>query len=135
MGHGVAVTRGADMNRRAASTRRDWRAVVVALAVACGALATSASATPATVAAPAAAETPGNPCVTNLGGISSVSDTVWGPDGNLWWVEAPVAAIGRRTPEGVVTRFAAGLRDDDYLQSITVGPDGNLWFVASSQLA
>jgi streptogramin lyase len=51
-----------------------------------------------------------------------------GPDGNLWFLDAfERATIGRITPDGVITVFAAptpGSRPTE----ITAGPDGNLWF-------
>jgi streptogramin lyase len=60
-----------------------------------------------------------------------------GPDGNLWFTEAgsssggnviQLGAIGRITPQGVVTQFSAGLTSSSVPQDITLGPDGNLWF-------
>lgn len=57
---------------------------------------------------------------------------VTGPDGNLWFVENTGSeprevAIGRITPEGVVSEFRM-LEPDGNLWDITTGPDGNLWF-------
>lgn len=70
-------------------------------------------------------------CITNRFGIhTGVKDLVWGPDGNLWFLQNN-GSIGRRTPDGHVTFFTKGIRDDGFLQSITVGPDGNLWFVGA----
>jgi virginiamycin B lyase len=53
-----------------------------------------------------------------------------GPDGNLWFVESePVpGAIGRITPDGVVTEFAVPGSDFLSLLDITAGPDGAMWF-------
>jgi streptogramin lyase len=70
---------------------------------------------------------------------AAIRDLVAGPDGNVWFtLEADVgadgrfrslAAIGRITPEGVVTTFSAGLRKRSYPGEIIAGPDGNLWFL------
>jgi len=61
-----------------------------------------------------------------------------GPDGNLWFpIEprrcdlcgaAPGAAIGRITPEGVLTLATAGLLAGSAPVGIAAGPDGALWF-------
>jgi hypothetical protein len=62
----------------------------------------------------------------NVGYITS------GPDGNLWFTEngSPnPPAIGRTTPSGVITEFAA----PDYQSGLTSGPDGNLWVTESSR--
>lgn len=70
-------------------------------------------------------------CVSNRFGIhTGVKDLAWGPDGNLWFLQNS-GSIGRRTPDGHVTFFTKGIRDDGFLRSITVGPDGNLWFVGA----
>ncbi len=50
-----------------------------------------------------------------------------GPDGNLWFTEG-AGRIGRITPRGAVTEFAAGISPDSEPHGITLGPDGNLWF-------
>jgi virginiamycin B lyase len=62
----------------------------------------------------------------------------FGPDGNLWFPiqprscslcsPAPVAAIGRITPEGVPTLVTAGLVAGSAPLGIAAGPDGALWF-------
>ncbi|MCW2951007.1 MAG: putative antibiotic hydrolase [Conexibacter sp.] len=46
-----------------------------------------------------------------------------GPDGNLWFTKQG-GGIGRITPAGVLTLFAAGTNP----YGIVAGPDGNLWF-------
>jgi virginiamycin B lyase len=46
-----------------------------------------------------------------------------GPDGNLWFTE-PSGRIGRITPGGAVTEFAAPAP----LLAIAAGPDGAMWF-------
>jgi streptogramin lyase len=51
-----------------------------------------------------------------------------GPDGNLWYTEPTVGAIGRISPTGTgQVTFTAGIAG--YPTAITSGPDGNLWFV------
>jgi sugar lactone lactonase YvrE len=56
-----------------------------------------------------------------------------GSDGNLWFTEfgsgGPTGKIGRITPSGVVTEFAAPLAAGAL--GITAGPDGNLWYARS----
>jgi virginiamycin B lyase len=55
-----------------------------------------------------------------------------GPDGNVWFTEhgfmgnTPTKPIGRITPTGQITEFAAEAGSEP--DSITTGPDGNLWF-------
>ena len=56
---------------------------------------------------------------------SPVSITT-GADGNLWFLNAGNATVGRITPSGVVTAFPVGTTGT--LTDITAGPDGNLWF-------
>lgn len=54
-----------------------------------------------------------------------------GPDGNLWFTDEGTGQIGRITPAGVVTEFAAptgSLALSTEYGSIVKGPDGNLWF-------
>src|SRR5262249_56583218 len=48
-----------------------------------------------------------------------------GPDGNLWFTENSANRIGRITPAGVVTEFAAGITPNSGPNEITAGPDGN----------
>src|SRR5262245_53933133 len=55
---------------------------------------------------------------------SGPSGITAGPDGNLWFTESYGLAIGRITPQGVVTEFSAS--GDS--AGIAAGPDGNLWF-------
>src|SRR2546428_13340694 len=53
-------------------------------------------------------------------------EIVLGPDGNLWFTEQNTSAVGRVTPDGVITEFptpTSGFPDD-----ISAGPDGNVWF-------
>jgi streptogramin lyase len=48
-----------------------------------------------------------------------------GPDGNMWFTER-AGRIGRITPQGVITEFAA---PGGSPSQIVTGADGNLWFV------
>lgn len=75
-----------------------------------------------------------------LGGADDAPGLIaLGPDGSLWFpIEprrcstpcnaAPVAAIGRITPEGALTRATAGLVAGSAPLGIAAGPDGALWF-------
>ena len=56
-----------------------------------------------------------------------------GPDGNVWFTEYRHErnAIGRITPDGVITEFRIPTEVAHPL-GITTGPDGNLWFTESS---
>ena len=52
---------------------------------------------------------------------------VAGPDGNVWFTESSIGAIGRITPSGEITQFALpNPKSNPY--GITRGADGNLWF-------
>ncbi len=53
-----------------------------------------------------------------------------GPDGNLWFALSS-DQIGRITPSGAVTLYAAGITAGAIPFSITTGPDANLWFTES----
>jgi uncharacterized repeat protein (TIGR01451 family) len=55
------------------------------------------------------------------GGPAIITD---GPDGNLWFTFDDGPGIGRITPGGQFTAFAAGKSPSD----IVAGPDANLWF-------
>lgn len=66
-----------------------------------------------------------------LAANSNPSSITLGPDGNLWFTDPGTQQIGRITPAGVVTEFAAptgslGLGTE--YGSIVKGPDGNIWF-------
>ena len=54
---------------------------------------------------------------------------VAGPDGALWFSEFYGNKIGRITPAGVITQFAAAPLSSP--QGITAGPDGALWFIGA----
>jgi len=64
-----------------------------------------------------------------LGGFDRIQGIDVGPDGNIYAVNRGASntgagAIERVTPQGVVTRFAAGLGN---VWGIAFGPDGNLY--------
>lgn len=50
-----------------------------------------------------------------------------GPDGNVWFTEPNVNAIGRITPDGAVSQFMIPT-PDSRPSDITAGPEGKLWF-------
>lgn len=56
-------------------------------------------------------------------GVMGADDLVFGPDGSLYWTDILVGEVGRRTPEGVVTKqfVAPGVNP------ITFSPDGRLF--------
>ncbi|HYK54707.1 MAG TPA: hypothetical protein VEV38_14390, partial [Candidatus Eremiobacteraceae bacterium] len=47
--------------------------------------------------------------------------------GNIWFAEADTGAIGRVTPQGVVTEYGIPGSGTTAL-FVAGGPDGNLWF-------
>ena len=52
-----------------------------------------------------------------------------GPDGNLWFTENYNSRIGKITPSGTITHYAAPTNMQfDVSDTIATGPDGNLWF-------
>jgi len=53
-----------------------------------------------------------------------------GPEGNLWFTEGGLNAIGRITPNGQITEFQLP-RAHCWPRRITLGPDGNIWFTES----
>ncbi|HEY0752922.1 MAG TPA: protein kinase [Ktedonobacteraceae bacterium] len=58
---------------------------------------------------------------------SGPADITKGSDGNLWFSESLTSKIGRLSPGGVLTEFAAPT-SGSYPYGITAGTDGNLWF-------
>ena len=51
-------------------------------------------------------------------------------DGTVWFIDAKANAIGRISPNGAVSEFAAPTANSG-LTSLTVGPDGAVWFTES----
>ena len=51
-----------------------------------------------------------------------------GSDGNLWFNENHGNAIGRITPDGVITYYTVGLSNAAAVTDLTAGPEGNVWF-------
>jgi streptogramin lyase len=80
--------------------------------------------------ASAAMATGGGPVVSEFGTGLSVGVGLWGiapgPDGNLWFTEETLNAVGRITPGAVITEFSAGFPTGSP-RGIVTGPDGNLW--------
>jgi streptogramin lyase len=76
-----------------------------------------------------------HPLVTEFHDGLTGSNGAWGvatgPDGNVWFTEDNTGAVGRITPDGVVTEFSAGLTKGGP-KGIALGPDGNLWVAESS---
>lgn len=61
---------------------------------------------------------------------SRATSLVAGPDGSMWFTTyggKETRAVGRITPDGVITEFRKGL-DGGFPQSLVAGPDGNMWF-------
>jgi virginiamycin B lyase len=56
-------------------------------------------------------------------------------DGSVWFTEYSARAIGRLTPQGVLTEWALP-SDGDWAaftpNLMTSGPDGNIWFTVAS---
>ncbi len=78
---------------------------------------------------PAAADPLGT--ITNHGlGVRDPVAIAPGPDGNLWFASIANDAIGRVTPAGAVTMYAAASVRGP--RSIVAGADGNLWFTNST---
>jgi streptogramin lyase len=64
-------------------------------------------------------------------GVSDPLGITTGPDGNFWFTDCGVPAIGRITPQGSVNEFPLPIPDPDGPPcpfGITSGSDGNLWF-------
>jgi virginiamycin B lyase len=65
-----------------------------------------------------------------MGSIWGHQHVTTGPDGNLWFVEYGSNALGRITPQGVVTQYQLP-QPGSGPDGITTGPDGALWFTES----
>lgn len=75
---------------------------------------------------PAAAQAA--PSITEFPAGSQPRGVALGPDGNVWFTDdGAQAAMGRISPDGVVSMFSAGLDAADKPRRITAGP-GGLWF-------
>src|SRR6187200_2225166 len=65
---------------------------------------------------------------------SSPSEFVAGPEGDLWFADDGSAlggsAIGKISPDGVITRFTTGL-GEVRPRRIVIGPEGNFWFTGA----
>jgi virginiamycin B lyase len=59
--------------------------------------------------------------------LSNPTATVLGPDGNVWFTEQSANAIGRITPQGVITEYPTPTQFSGPID-LTVGPDGAIWF-------
>jgi streptogramin lyase len=62
-------------------------------------------------------------------GVQFDDSIITGPDGNLWWTDAPNNQVWRMTPQGTDQR---SFPVPGGPLGITVGPDGNLWITATS---
>ncbi|HEV3229606.1 MAG TPA: hypothetical protein VGY97_09040 [Solirubrobacteraceae bacterium] len=68
-----------------------------------------------------------------IGAGTSPTGITAGPDGNLWFTDkGTTPAIGRITPQGVVTEYSTGLSSGAMPEDITAGDDGNLWFTENN---
>ncbi len=76
--------------------------------------------------------------VVSLGDLGRIA---WGPDGNLWFTQSrprffgspALAAVGRMTPAGVVTRYLLPVQSSSPY-AIAAGPDGNMWFTEQNAI-
>jgi virginiamycin B lyase len=58
---------------------------------------------------------------------ASAEQITVGPEGDVWFTEPGVNAIGRITPQGSITQFPIAT-PDSAPSEIATGPDGDLWF-------
>jgi streptogramin lyase len=96
----------------------------------CRVLATALAASCMTVVAVATARAASD-TITEFGlsKTSGPTDLVAGADGNVWFLDdGSTPAIGRITPNSVITEFSAGLNPGSSPGDIVRGPDGNVWF-------
>jgi len=119
------------MNARAIATRgpgrRRYQRCLAALAV----LAVGLGALQVIAAGPVSAA-PGDITEFALPPGSGPDGITTGPDGNLWFT-ASSGRVGRITPTGTITEYAAGITTEPGQRGITTGPDGNLWFTEASR--
>jgi streptogramin lyase len=94
-----------------------------------GAVLTIVAVAAALTAGPAAA----GPTITEFPAGSGPWGVARGADGNVWFADAPnPGAIGRVTPGGTVTTFAAGLTKDAQPKAIVGAPSG-VWFTENGK--
>jgi hypothetical protein len=77
----------------------------------------------------------GAPTITEftVGAGSSPTGIAAGPDGNVWFTDnGATPAIGRITPQGVITEYSIGLSPGASPWDIARGDDGTLWFTDHS---
>lgn len=55
---------------------------------------------------------------------------VSGPDGNMWFSDSRGLAIGKITPKGTITEYAASGHAFRYAKGIALGPGGEPWILA-----
>jgi streptogramin lyase len=55
-------------------------------------------------------------------------------DGNLWFTDDAVPAIGRITPSGEITEFTGPLTSESRPQGLVAGPGGYLWFADNDSI-
>lgn len=67
------------------------------------------------------------------GDHSCPQEITQGPDGNYWFTDPCMDAIGQATPGGIISEFFLPLGSNP--SSITAGPDGNIWFTDSGHRA
>ena len=61
--------------------------------------------------------------------MSMPTESTLGADGNVWFSDPGVPAVGRVTPDGTITEFTQGLNANADPDPMTLGPDGNVWFI------
>jgi streptogramin lyase len=65
---------------------------------------------------------------TGLEPTSDPGELLLASDGNLWFTDDAVPAIGRITPSGEITEFTGPLTSESRPQGLVAGPGGYLWF-------
>jgi streptogramin lyase len=66
-------------------------------------------------------------------GTASLSGIAAGPDGNVWYFDFGRKLVGRVTPAGSITQFAAPGTGSGS-EAIVGAPDGNIWMVARGEI-
>jgi streptogramin lyase len=88
-------------------------------------------------ASPAAAVVPLgtiNEFRTGLEPNSDPGELVLASDGNLWFTDDAVPAIGRITPSGEITEFTGSLTSASRPRGLVAGPGGYLWFADNESI-